>query len=81
MIWKLVKHYKTDNECLIKEFDNYENAVKLFNVLNTESDGLGLELFFEDLIWNLATNEMELGRFTVRSAFEYSKTRKLIFGK
>jgi len=76
MTWKLVKHYNTPQETLVKEFERYEDGLKLFNSLNTESDDLGLELFFEDKVWNYEVGGFVTERFTVRSRFELDRTIK-----
>ena len=44
--------------------------------LNTESDDLGLELFFEDKVWNYEVGGFVTERFTVRSRFELDRTIK-----
>ncbi len=67
MIWKLVKYYNTSNEKLIKEFTSFENAVKLYNALNTETNNLRLEIFFEDLVYSNIKQCWENCKFTIRN--------------
>lgn len=68
MIWKLVKFYRTPHEKVIKEFTHYQEAVNLYNILNTESNCLMMEIFFEELVWSGLKNKWELSKFTVRSS-------------
>jgi len=67
MIWKLVKYYNTSNEKIIKEFTSFENVVKLYNTLNTETNNLRLEIFFEDLVYSNIKQCWENCKFTIRN--------------
>ena len=67
MIWKLVKFYKTSNETIIKEFYTFKEAVKLYNTLNTETNNLRLEIFFEDLVYSNIKQCWEKCKFTIRN--------------
>lgn len=67
MIWKLVKFYNTVNETIIKEFSSIAEATVLYDALNTESNNLSLEIYFEDLVYNNEKSCWDQCKFTSKN--------------
>ncbi len=66
MIWNLVKNYKTKDEKVIKQFGTFNEALDLFYEFNGENVE-GLEIYFEDDLWDPRAGKFVTEKFTVRS--------------
>lgn len=66
MIWKIAKFYRTQNERVIFESKSLISAMRFFNTLNSENSDLGLEIFFEDFVWDAKLGNV-LTPFTIKS--------------